>query len=251
MKKETASKLFLSLIVTSFLISILSIGVFAADPDPTAIKDATKTAWMASFAVIMGPIEAILEIIFGPQWLNATRFFFFVLLTLIMWTITPLIFGEERPVLNRWIGLVISILAISAIPPALLDTLITNYGAMGAAFLTLIPFIIVLVFSVRIDNALLARMIWILYCVYYFALYTYKIVTAATSGSGDAGQYTLYGFAILGGILMFFFIGAIRNIMFKGKMDAINETGTQIAKRGKLLHKMQKKELEESYGSGI
>jgi len=222
--------------------------VLAEEIDPNAVKEASKTGIMAAFAPIMGMVEGILEIVFGPQWLNATRFFFFVLLTLILWSITPLIFGQDRRALNFWIALIVSVLSISAIPPELLDTLITNYGAMGAALLTVIPFAIILVFSVRVQNALLARVVWLFYCIYYFGLYIYKIINVANSGTGTAGTYTLYGFAILGGILMFFLIGKIRGILFYGKMDAIKETGEQIVRRGKLLHKLQKKELESSYG---
>jgi len=251
MKKETSSKILLSFLLTSFLISILSVSILAADVDPNTVKENAKTGWMALFAVPMGFVEAILELVFGAQWINATRVFFLFLLTLVIWSIMPLILGDDKKTLNFWISLIIATISIIAIPPELLDTLVANYGAMGAAILTVIPFAIILVFSVRVQNAFLARVVWIFYCIYYFGLYAYKIVSAATAGTGSAGEYTLYGFAIIGGLLMFFLIGKIRNLIFYGEMDAVKETGHQIAHRGKLLHKLQKDELDMSYGKGV
>jgi hypothetical protein len=243
MKKETSHKLLLSLILTSFLISILAINVLAEDVvDTEQIRQASATGIKAALAPIMGMAKGVLDVVFGEQWFNLTRVFLFILLTLIIWSIMPLILGEDKKALNFWISLVIATISIIAIPPELLDTLIQNYGAMGAAMLTVIPFALILVFSARVQNALLARVVWIFYCIYYFALYIHKAIeTAGTM------ENIYYGFAIIGGILMFFLIGKIRNLIFFGKMDAIKETGLQIARRGKLLHKVQKEELEQSY----
>lgn len=247
MKKELQSKILLGIFIIS-LVSILTVSVFADTVDPDTVKETAKTGIQAAFAPIIGIIQGVFELIFGSQWLNLTRFFFFVLLVLVIWTIMPLILGEERRALNFWISVVIAIISILGIPPQLLDALVANYGAMGAALLTVIPFAIVLVFSIRVQNALLARVIWIFYCVYYFCLYIYKLVVVSTTSVTPASDSIYYVGALIAGIFMFFFIGSIRDIIFRGKMDALKETGTQIARRGKLLHKLQKKELEEAYG---
>ncbi|MBS3079417.1 hypothetical protein J4218_04805 [Candidatus Pacearchaeota archaeon] len=249
MKKETSNKILLGLVSFIFLTSILSYVVLAAETvDPNAIRETTKNSIQTAFAPIMGVVSGILEIIFGAQWLNATRFFLFVLLTLIIWSIIPLILGDKGKALNFWISLIIAIIAIMAIPPELLDALVANYGAMGAAMLTVIPFAIILVFSVRVQNAILARLVWIFYCIYYFGLYIYKITSVAATGTGTAAGYTFYVLAIFGGIIMFFVIGGIRNLLWYGEMDAIKETGKQLIEEESLLGKLNRKRLKRSYG---
>ena len=57
-----------------------------------------------------------------------------------------------------------------------------------------------------------------------------------------------YLFAIIMGLVIFFVIGSIRKALFKGEMSALKESGNRIAKRGKLLHQLQRKEVEEIYG---
>lgn len=244
MKKEISNKILLSFILVSFLISMLSISIIAQNIDAEQIKETSKTGIKAVFAPFIGALQGIVELLFGEQWINATRIFLFILLTLIIWSIMPLILGEDRTQLNFWISLVIGIISIMAIPPELLDTLLANYGAMGAAILTVIPFAIILVFSVRVRNALLARVVWVFYCIYYFALYLYKIMNAST-----ASESMLYIFAIFGGIVMFFFIGKIRTLLWYGNMSAIKETGNQLIEETALLGKLDRKKLKRVYGS--
>jgi len=247
MKKETSYKLLLILFLGIFLTSILSYAVLAADDPATdidagKIQETSKEAGKALLAPFIGVGQGVLEAIFGGGWAIGTRVFMFVLLILVLWSIVPLITGDDKKMLNFVISFVIAALSIMAIPPELLDTILTSYGAMGATMLTVIPFAIILLFSVRVQNALLARVIWIFYAFYYLGLYFYEAYRAPTV----TGKM-LYILAFLLGIALFFGVGKIRDILFKGKMDAIEETGKQVARRARALHKNQKRELEESY----
>jgi hypothetical protein len=239
MKKE--GKIIALFLGGLFMISLLAMIVAAQEPAQTAEKVGSTLG-----SVVAGFFKGILSPLFGDQQIM-TRFFLALLLGLIIYNILPSILGKGKTGISVAIAVVITLLAILSTPKDLLDVIVTQYSAMGAAILTVIPFVIVLVTSVRIQNALAARVIWLAYVVYYISLYIYKIAIAP-EGSW-AGVNLLYLGAIILGIAIFFSIGAIRNLLFKGEMSALKETGEEIVARGGLLHKLQKKELERSYGS--
>lgn len=247
MKKETSCKLLLILLSSVFLLSILSTAVIAADTpiavDPTQTREAGKQIGNAIVAPFLGMAEGFLQAIFGSEWAIGTRSLLFVLLFLVLWSVVPFLFGEDRTFINFSVSFIVAVLSMMSIPPELLDTLLANYGAMGATILTMIPFLIILVFSVRVRNALAARVIWLFYAGYYFSFYIWNMFNAKT----EAG-FTMYLLAAIVGLFLFFGIGKIRDILFGANLDALKETGNQIAKRGGLLHKLQRKELEDSYG---
>ena len=133
----------------------------------------------------------------------------------------------------------------SALPSGFLEALRSSYGAMGAALLTIVPFIIVLLFSFRVGNGFIARITWLFFAIYYFVLYIYN--WAGLGGAWDSSAALPYLLGVIAGIIIFFFIIPIRKAVFKGKLEAVEEEGKKIARRGGLLHELQKDELEESY----
>jgi signal transduction histidine kinase len=165
---------------------------------------------------------------------------------MILYSIIKIVFKGAGKILTWIITGIITALALIALPSNFLEAIRIQYGAMGAAILSVIPFIIMLVFSLKVGSRMTARIVWIFFVIYYFALYLDKILRAKTSFF--AVENIPYLFCILAGIIIFFFIGGIRNLLFKEKMKAVAEGGQRIVARGGLLHKLQKKELEESYG---
>jgi hypothetical protein len=245
MKKERGKKILVSTLLVIFLFSLFSFLVFAQDEAGDETAETAAEATRGVISGIGGVASEILSPLFGEKEM-LTRVFFAILLGMIIYTIIGTWFKNQRAWIKWTITGVITALALIALPSNFIEAIRAQYGAMGAAILSVIPFAILLVFSVRVQSALVGRVVWIFFVVYYFALYIYMIVTEKT---GWISAETIpFFFAIIAGILIFFLLGPIRRALFYGEMDAVKESGTKVAKRAKLLHELQSKELNEAYG---
>lgn len=237
--KKTASYIILVLFVLGLFVTFANFSI-AQTPTADQAAEVTKGA-LSGFGQV---ISDNLSPFFGEKEM-LTRVFFAFLIFLMVQSVVPSIFHS-----NRWVNYVISgivtLLALIALPADFIGAIRAQYGAMGAALLSAIPFVILLVATARLRSALLARVIWIFYFFYYLAIYLYMIVTV---GEGWITAGTIpYLLALVAGLVIFLFIGPIRNALFHGEMSALKESGTRVASRGKILHQLQKEELEESYG---
>ncbi|MBX4212293.1 hypothetical protein KW787_02455 [Candidatus Pacearchaeota archaeon] len=227
-------------ILTLFVLSSISF-VLAAESSQAA---AAASGFAESIQKSFSPLFS------DHAWL--TRILLWILLFMIIYEIVGLMFGSSRG--STWaIAGIISTLAMIGIPATFLAAITTEYGAMGAAILSVIPFIIVLIFTVRVQSLLVARIVWVFFCVYYFSLYLYEyfsIKAADPTHSWLSPAVIPYLGALVAGIIIIFVIGTIRNAIFKGQMQSIREEGREVAQRGKLLHRLQNEELEGSYGAG-
>ena len=102
-----------------------------------------------------------------------------------------------------------------------------------------------LIFTVRLGSPFTGKVLWIFWLFYYFAIYIYRIATTS-SGWFSAENIPYFG-AIIAGLVMIFALKPIRNLLFKGEIEEIAEAGTQTVERAKLLHKLQKEEVD-AYG---
>ncbi|MEK6908868.1 MAG: hypothetical protein AABX23_02345 [Nanoarchaeota archaeon] len=171
----------------------------------------------------------------------ATKFLFSILLFMVLYTTVDVVFKR------KWyftIGMtaIVTVLSVVLTPDDLLSAVLTNYGALGSAILTIIPLLIILIFTVRIQSALVGRVLWMFYALYYFGFLLY--MTLSGSEPFFSASHIPYFGAIIGGIFMFFFIPAIREAIFKGELSQIKQEGRIVASRAKLLHKLQKEELK-------
>ena len=178
----------------------------------------------------------------------ATRILLAVLLFLIIYNIVPSIVGKDSKKVAFFISVAVTLLAMMSIPSGFLDSIATQYGAMGAALLSAIPFVLVLITTVRLSSPLAARVVWLFYALYYFGLYIYKIITNPVGWSSV--ENIPYLIALIAGVIMFFFIVKIQHIVFKGELETIEQEGKKMAQRRKLLGELEKDNLE-SFGSGI
>jgi len=137
-------------------------------------------------------------------------------------------------------SLIITALSVMFLPNSFVGAIALQYGAMGAAILTIIPFVIMLIFTVRLKSILVGRILWVFYVVYYFALFMYRL--------GEIGFWTInsipYWAAIIGGVIVFFFIIKIKEIIFKEKLKDIQLAGKEVAARRKALIGVEKESLE-------
>ncbi len=117
------------------------------------------------------------------------------------------------------ISIVITWLSFIFLPENFIESIVLQYGAMGAAILAFIPFAIIFYFSMfTVKSLLLARILWLFYSFYYLAIFVYKIATT-TAGQG----YTVsmpYFIAFIIGLAIFFGIKFFRDLIFKGKLES-------------------------------
>ncbi|MEK6855191.1 MAG: hypothetical protein AABX73_03130 [Nanoarchaeota archaeon] len=175
-----------------------------------------------------------------------------ILLWIVIYSIVMEVFGKKGKSWGRLFGgavsLIVVLLSFIYLPENFVEAIVLQYGAMGAAILAVIPLIILLYFSLRItESILIARVTWIFYIIYYFAIFIYKIGTLDTSVPWP--EYIPYLAAMLAGALIVIFLGGLRKMIFKGDINDLEERGERVASRAKVLHQLQRRELESSYGA--
>jgi hypothetical protein len=239
MKKGT--KILGLFVLGLFVISLLASFVGATDLTPQA-----KALGQSTITGLTGFFQGALAPLYNPSdggWM--IKILMGLLLGMIIYSVV-ISFGGSTMV-TTIISAIITIISILAMPAGLLSAISTSYGAMGTTILMIIPFAIILIFSVRVGSLLIGRLAWIFFCLYYFFLliYNWAINPVATLISTESLPY--WG-GIIAGLLAFFLLGAIRKAIFKGEMDAINESGVKMIKEGSLLRKLKHKDLHEVYG---
>ena len=246
MKRECHKKLSVMIILSMVFVSILS-GLFLAQ-DEVTLEDVGNEVknWSTYANELFG---TFFDPLYGEN-MWATKVFLFLLLFLIGLVIIPYITGEKK-ILNFFLSIVISLLMISVIPNEFIKSIAIQYGIAGATILSVIPFVMILILSILVRSHIIARVIWFFYVVYYFTFYIYMLWNLSYEKGNVilyTGEFLPYLAAIIAGILCFAFIGKLREIVFQGKLKALEETGLRIIERGGLLHNLQKEELETSYG---
>ena len=190
-------------------------------------------------------IAAFINGILGPAFDSDgsqlfTKIIFVILLCLLIYEIVDVAFKPHSKFFTGLISLVISILGVMFLPTSFIVAIRDQYGILGATILSVIPFIILLLFSVRAESTMVGRVVWLFYTIYYFALYLYRIFGDSNPLSwNDPSNWPYWG-AIIAGIIMFVFIVKIHEIVFKEKMTAIEDEAKKIVKRGNLLHRYEK-----------
>jgi len=254
--KKVLSKRILAILV----LSILSVSFFAAFATPVFAQDIEFTtegaaeSGKAAGTWVANVFHGLLNPIYGAESAWGTRALLAVLLFLVIFYTIPFIIGKDHKLIGFLITLVVTALAIIAIPEEFYNAIITQYGAMGATILSVIPFAIIFMVSVLVQNLIIARVIWLFYVVYYFSLYLFLLSNVFI----EQGKWVLvstkipesipYIGAIIVGLIMFFYIVKIREMVFQGQMEGLKEAGEHVIERGGLLHELQKEELEGSYG---
>ena len=150
---------------------------------------------------------------------------------MIIYSIVSTMFRTSGRTVTWGITGAITSLALLGLPKGFLEAVRTQYGAMGATILTVIPFMIIAVFSIKVKNILIARVTWIFYAMYYFAMYTYRIYEY---GGWFTSESLPYMAAFVVGIVLFFGVGVIRNLMFIGEVEGLMESGMKKVQKRKV-----------------
>ena len=222
-----------------FMISMMT-GVLGADYSGEAAEVAeSAVTWVSGIlGTLLTPLFAEKEML--------TRVFFALLLGMIIYSIISVMFKDSGRGIKWGITGAITALALMGLPSEFLEVVRTQYGAMGAAILTVIPFIIIMAFSLRVGNRVIARITWLLYAMYYFAMFAY---VATIKGGFFTTESMPYGIAFFVGIIIFFGIGQIRNLLFKGELEGLVEKAETAIEKNIAVQKLAKKSREGEVGA--
>jgi len=215
-----------------FLISFVSAEDVSAEGSAAAEK---ATSWVAGF---LGSTIGTIGTSLGTSLTSvmASKILLWILLYLLIWDI--LLVFNFNSILKYVIPFIITAIAMLALPEGFIGAISVSYGAMGAAILSVIPFIILFIFSARVESRLVARIAWLFFAAYFFGLAIYGWAT----NTGFAGRIA-YIIAGIAGFIVFFFIGTIRNFMFSEQLADSEEAGDKIVEEAKLIYKQRRKEV--------
>ncbi len=224
------------------LVSLLSVGLVSAQTN--------FDEWGANLA---GGVQEFFNAIYlNPQ--NYSTILLGILLFMVIYSVIKkmsLFGGSTNWILSTVAALIVTILSFIAIPDNFVETILLQYGAMGATLLTAIPFIIIVFFTFTVlDNLILARAVWLMYIFYYFSIFIFKVGEGSdtfTQAFTNVDNIPYLG-AIILGIIIFFFIKAFRNFLFKGKLEGKEEKGLRELDLGKLGRKLDAKRAEDIDG---
>lgn len=176
---------------------------------------------------------------------NSSKLLLGILLYIVIFTIVSKIglAGKKKGNIGAAIAsLIIVILSVFYLPDNFIAAIIAQYGAMGATILTVIPFMIILYFSISVSKSLfVARVTWVFYILYYMSLFFYKTATAT-----DWKQAIPYVAAMIAGIIIFFILPTVRNLVFAGELSSDEEAAMRDVNFRELGKKIQREEAKEA-----
>jgi len=159
--------------------------------------------------------------------------FTLVLLGILLWMVIYSVirnidlFKNYGAIWSALFALVVTVLAFKGFPPEFIEGIVIQYRAMGATIVTVIPFLIIFWFTIMTDsiNLMFSRLVWLVYTIYYFSLFIYKIGSENASVGWFAAQNIPYIGAIIVGLIVLIFLGAIRGMAFHEKLKSGKEKG--------------------------
>jgi hypothetical protein len=219
MKKESAKIFGIVLISLLALISVANLVAAETNLD----------VWKVNFANALDQLHA------NPYY--STLILLGVLLWIILFTIIKQMFNYESTTIFSWgfiapsaISLIMVILTFMFIPQSMIEAIALQYTAMGAAILTVIPFAIMLYFTLNVLKSTMAsRILWIFYIIYYFLIFIYKIAMSTvpfTTAVAQPENWPYVG-AIIAGIIIFAFTKNIKDLVYKGKLSDAEERANE------------------------
>jgi hypothetical protein len=214
-----------------FMVSMMG-GVLGAD-----LSDEAGEIGETVVTSIGGFLEPFLSPFFGEKEM-LTRVFFAILLGMIIYSIISMMFSGSSPWIKWGITGAIVSLALVGLSNEFLEVIRVQYSAMGATILTVIPFMIMMAFTIKVNNLVVARLTWIFYAMYYLAMYGYRVVESSSFSAGLP-----YGIAFIVGLVVFFGIKQIREMITKGEIAGITEKGMKKVDKRKALQDIQDADL--------
>lgn len=204
MKKGKTKKIFALSILSLFLLSFLSATIMAADPVAPIDKEGVKKVTDKIFDPVKDMFSDWGE---GNISKNVAKYLFFILLAILIYSILGNIGFLDGVYVRPSIAILISFLATAFITPEEIYLILTSYGAMGLILGAIIPFIILIYFSIQmgqiegIAGVIIQKIIWIGFLIFLI----YKLILGWAGSLFGALEFSIYlGVIILTLIFMLF-----------------------------------------------
>lgn len=181
-----------------------------------------------------------------------------ILLGILLWIIIQSIvvkvfnFGE-----SKWskaggaaVSLIIVLLTFIYLPKNFIQAIAYQYGALGAAILTVVPFAIMLYYTLVVTKSrFLARVAWIFYTVYYFAIFLFGTLESEVAFDLTSGAWWAlnipYIAAMIAGIFIFFTVGFWRKKAFDEFIESQAQEAVERAEQRNQLRRIQEQEARD------
>lgn len=232
MKKEINKKIILLSLVLFSIILISLVAVYAQNEPVAATTGQNNLDKLAKWVS-----EQIENSTWGIDAAKATPWFLGVLLWIVLYSvlIKTGLFARSTGELGigaALVALIVTILAFLYTPADFWTSIAVQYSVLGAAILTLIPFLIMFYFTAAVsENLLMSYLFWIVYVIYYFLAFFYKILMSDKGLS--APENLPYLIAIIGGVLVLSFLAVIRKWFWKEELLSKRETGMRKIQKAK------------------
>ncbi len=254
MKKESTIKLFLLFTIITFILAgTFLISADTITPDQTNADAAAQNIKTNAGVFVEWTKEVTKKFKESTNtenwWPNTTRLLLGVLLWMILYSIVKEINFFKGKALSIIASVIMTILSFMFIGDNFLNALTATWGPLGATILTILPFIIISYFTIKVtDNLLTARIIWIVFLVYW--IFTYVGLMLQEKFLSTEG-WIYFGVMALG-ILIIIFLEPIRSLFFDEKTRSLKESAERKIKKSNAFLEVTSGGLEEfSDGGGI
>ena len=207
------------LVLFGFIFTSLFVGVVSAQTPASAIFDPIKDLF-ANWDK-------------GELSVNIAKYVFWGILGLLVYSILFVIpFVKDRHVGFKIIlAVLISFLSIAYLTPSDIYTMLASYGALGIVMGAVIPFMILLFFSIEMDRQggvggkMFSKLVWFAFILFLI----YKIISGINQDPGiDVIEGVIYlGFIVFALIWVFWLNRAVMKVIFKEEEKAFSDTMTK------------------------
>ena len=183
---------------------------------------------------------------------NVAKYLFFILLTVLVWSVVDTSGFVDNYIIKWVISLIIGFLGTAYLTPTDIWVLLASYEALGLTLLFILPSLILVFFTYRVAfvggaaGVIAQHIIWFV----YFIFLCWKFVTGITSGKISPNNSITWVFV---GILLLAGFVAIFNKLFikwftKEVLEAQSEAAGKVLKRAVALRKMEAEAFGEQAG---
>jgi hypothetical protein len=157
------------------------------------------------------------------------RFLFFILVFLIVIAITgfiPLFNGDDKRWIKILFSLVVTILAVMFIPTDLILPMLNPYTAMGVAFISIIPFALMVVFTEKIlTNVFVRQVVWMFFAITLLGMTVYTGILQYSDPDKYGSWYfsAVYALMSILALSMVYFNATIRRRLWHGRLEGLEE----------------------------
>ncbi|GEM_PF-2223497 len=247
-----ARKIFVLVFFGMILFSM--VGVWAIDTTNTGSAYGSGTVEVPSDSDVGGAFSKIADA--GLSWgKNNLKFtsaidgvdeykwlLYAILLGMIVYTVISSFFRGSSKFIQWGISIAVTAIAMLGIPKELYNALEVQYGAMGSAILAVIPFIVILFFTIKVGSLLIARLTWGFFTFYMIIMSFLRFISPENITAGASWPYL---FGIAAGIAMFWWMPFWRKKFFEEELNAQKE----IAVKKSAVRAAWKKQQEAEAGA--